>query len=71
VTKLVGYDWLWVFWWAYFAVVEGISLVHESKTHGNDDWTLTHAISVTVPIFLRVLFLAWLAWHFLIAHKAS
>lgn len=71
MNKLVGYDWLWVGWWLYFAVVEGIGLWHEAKTKGNDDWTLTHVLSVSIPIALRAAFLAWLAWHFLIQHKNS
>lgn len=70
MSKLVGYDYLWVIWWVYFAVVEGIGIYHEYKHH-TDDWTLTHVISVVIPISLRVAFLAWLAYHFLIAHKSN
>ena len=67
MNKLNGYDWLWVFWWIYFAVVEGYGIYHEVKAH-TDNYTLTHFIAVILPIGLRVAFLAWLAYHFLIAH---
>lgn len=68
--KLPAYDWLWVFWWVLFAVFEGIGLFHEVRHH-TDDWTLTHFLSVIVPIGVRAAFLAWLAWHFLIEHKVG
>lgn len=69
MNKLNGYDWLWVFFWLYFAFVEGIGLYHEAKTH-SDNWTLTHFIAVVLPIGIRAALLAWLAWHFLIQHKS-
>lgn len=65
--KFPGYDWLWVGFWVYFAVVEGIGLWHEAKYH-TDNWTLTHVISVFLPVSIRAAFLAWLAYHFLIQH---
>lgn len=69
--KLPSYDWLWVFWIAYFFVVEGIGIWHEVKFHGNDEFTFTHFAAVLLPIGLRAAFIAWLAWHFLIAHKVG
>lgn len=69
MNKLTGYDWLWVFFWVYFAIVEGLGLYHEWKHH-TDNWTLTHFIAVVMPISIRAAFLAWLAWHFLIQHKS-
>lgn len=68
MNRLNGYDWLWVIFWLYFAIVEGIGLVHEYHTK-NDNWTLTHFIAVIMPIGIRAAFLAWLAWHFLVQHK--
>lgn len=68
--KLPAYDWLWVFWVVYFAVVEGYGIWHEVRYH-SDDLTFTHFASVLIPIGLRAAFLAWLAWHFLIEHKVS
>lgn len=67
---LVPYDWLWIFFWLYFAVIEGIGLVHEAKHH-TDDWTLTHVLSSVIPISVRAALLAWLAFHFLVEHKSS
>lgn len=66
--KYNWYDWLWVVFWLYFGVVEGIGIYHAVKYH-TDNWTLTHFMATTIPIGLRAAFLAWLAWHFLIQHK--
>lgn len=68
MNRFPNYDWLWVIFWVYFAIIEGIGIYHEAKYH-TDNWTLTHFISVLVPMSFRVALLAWLAYHFLIVHK--
>lgn len=68
--KLPKYDWLWVLWVALFFILESIGLVHNAVSP-SADWTLTHFLSSVVPIGVRAAILAWLAWHFLVEHKAS
>lgn len=63
MNNVYGYDWLWVLWALYFAVVEGIALWHNRKSA--KDWTLTHFIRTVIPISMRVPLLAWLVFHFL------
>lgn len=61
---------VWTAWFIFFFVFEAIGLYHEWKTK-SDSWTLTHYISADIPISIRVAIVAWLAYHFLVAHKNS
>lgn len=70
MSKLTSYDWVWLGFAIYFVIAEGIGLVHEAKKH-TDSWTLTHVLSVLIPVGIRVALIAWLAFHFLIQHKNS
>lgn len=63
------YPWVWIVFWIYFAVFEGIGLWHEWRNHQGDEWTLTHFLASQVPLSLRVALLAWLAYHFLWEHR--
>jgi hypothetical protein len=66
-----AFYWLWSAWLLYFAVVEGISIYHAVKNHGNDEWTFTHFIASQVPMGLRIALLAWLVYHFVWVHIHS
>lgn len=61
---------VWTTLFILFIIFEGVGLFHEWRTH-SDSWTLTHYISSDIPISIRVAIIAWLAWHFLVAHKNS
>ena len=63
------FPWVWIVWWIYFFVFEGIGLWHELRDRKGDEWTLTHFLSTQLPLSLRVAILAWLTYHFLWEHK--
>lgn len=66
------------FWTAYWWVWLGMLLVgdpiaswlgqHEGAGDGD---TATHLIVTHLSIGLRAAVIGWIAWHFLVAHKAS
>ena len=63
--------WLWAGWLLYFGIVEGIALWYEIKLHAGDKFTFTHFLASQLPMSLRVAFMAWLVYHFLIVHINS
>lgn len=63
--------WLWAGWLLYFALVEGVAIWNEVANRRGDEWTFTHFVASQVPLGLRVAFIAWLVYHFLIVHKTT
>lgn len=60
--------WAWVVWVVWFVVFESVGIYKELAEHKGDSYTLTHFISVNVPVGMRVAFVAWVAYHFLVQH---
>jgi hypothetical protein len=61
--------WLWAGWLLYFAAIEGVAVWHEFRDHRGDSWTFTHFLAAHVPVYMRVILIVWLFYHFVIVHK--
>lgn len=62
------------FWWLWFAMLlvgDPIASWLGNRDHVGDDYTDTHLIVTHLSYGLRIAVLAWLAYHFLVAHRAS
>lgn len=63
--------WAWVAWVIWFLTFESVGLYKEVIEHKGDNWTLTHFLAVNTPLGMRVAFIAWVAYHFLIEHHTG
>lgn len=65
------FTWGWVVWLAYIVIVDPIAVWFGRRDHVGDEYTDTHFLAIHIPMGLRVAILAWLAYHFLIAHRTG
>ena len=67
----VFFTWFWLLWLLELVLVDPLC-VYLGKRYGvGDKFTDTHFLVIHIPMGLRVAIIAWMAYHFFIAHQTS
>ena len=67
----IFWTYFWVIWFAMLVIGDPIATWLSRKDHVGDTYTDTHLLVTHISVGLRIAVLAWLAYHFLVAHKVS
>jgi hypothetical protein len=61
----------WVLWLAMLVIGDPIALWFGDRSHLGDGYTDTHLLVTHIGMGLRVAIIAWLVYHFLVAHRTA